>query len=282
MKFEDHPNHNVPEIKAVLDQLMDGAKDILGENFFGVWLQGSSATGHFDEHSDIDFVIGVERDLSQEEINPLQKFHRQLYDHESPWAKHLEGSYIPRDILRDYRLAGKEVWYLDHGSTTFERSAHDNTIAVKWILREKGVVLAGPDPSEIMEQIPVAELRMDIYQTFANWAKFIFASPDEISSHFYQTFAVLSYCRMLNDIRCGDIGSKRDGTEWVKANLDPGWHDLIDRAWIGRPNPSLSVKRPADPEDVQRTVEFIRICLERARKLLISFNHNPEPVFNGA
>jgi hypothetical protein len=140
---------------------------------------------------------------------------------------------------------------------------------VKWILRKKGVVLAGPDPSEIIEQIPVAELRTDIYQTFSNWAKVIFASPDEISSHFFQTFAVLSYYRMLNDIRCGDIGSKRDGAEWVKANLDPGWHDLIDRAWIGRPNPSLSAKRPADPEDVQRTVEFIRICLERARKLLI-------------
>lgn len=280
MKFEDHPNHNVPEIKVVLDRLVEGAKGILGENFFGAWLQGSSATGHFDEHSDIDFVIGVERDLTKEEVHSLQKFHRQLYDHASPWAKHLEGSYIPRGILRDYRLAGKKVWYLDHGSTTFERSAHDNTIAVKWILREKGVVIAGPDPSEVMDPIPVSELRMDIYQTFVNWAKVIFKNPDEISNHFYQTFAVLSYSRMLNDIRCGDIGSKRDGAEWVKANLDPRWHDLIDRAWLGRPNPSLSVKRPAEPEDVQRTIEFIRICLEKARKLLLSFGHDPEPVFD--
>jgi hypothetical protein len=110
MKFEDHPNHNIPEIKAVLELLVDSAKDIFGENFFGAWLQSSSATGHFDEHSDIDFVIGVDHDLSQEEIKPLQEFHRQLYDHESPWAKHLEGNYIPRDILRDYRLGDKEVW----------------------------------------------------------------------------------------------------------------------------------------------------------------------------
>lgn len=282
MKFEDHPNYNDPEFKAVLDLLVDGAKNILGENFFSAWLQGSSATGHFDEHSDIDFVIGVERDLTKEKLNSLQQFHRQLHEHEAPWAKHLEGSYIPREILRDYRLAGKEVWYLDHGSTTFERSAHDNTIAVKWILRGKGVVLAGPNPKEVMDPIPVSELRMDIYQTFAIWAKAIFKNPNEISSHFYQTFAVLSYSRMLNDIRRGDIGSKREGAEWVKANLDPSWHDLIDRAWLGRHNPSLSVKRPADPDDVRRTVEFIRICVEEARKLMLSFGLDPQPVFDAA
>ncbi|MCJ7824618.1 MAG: DUF4111 domain-containing protein, partial [Anaerolineales bacterium] len=255
MKFEDHPNYQKPEIKVVIDQLVDGAASILGENFIGAWLQGSSATGHFDKYSDIDFLIGVERDLSKKELDTLQNLHRRLYEHESPWARHLEGSYIPRGILRDYRLSGEDVWYLDHGSTTFERSAHDTTIAVKWILREKGVVLAGPDPSTIMDPIPVAELRKDIYRTFTNWAEVIFENTDEIGSHFYQTFAVLSYCRMLNDIRCGDIGSKRDGAELVKASLDPKWHDLIDKAWLGRPNPSLSVKRRADPNDVQRTVE---------------------------
>lgn len=282
MKFEDHPNHDIPEIRAVLDQLVEGAKDILGSKFFSAWLQGSSATGHFDENSDIDFVIGVERDLSQEEINALQSFHRKLYDCDSPWAKHLEGSYIPREILRDYKLAGKKVLYLDHGSTTFEHSAHDNTIAVKWILREKGVVLAGPDPSEVMDPIPVSDLRMDIYHTFAEWAKEIFDNPDVISSHFYQTFAVLSYSRMLNDIRRGDIGSKRDGAEWVKANFEPKWEDLIDRAWLGRYDPSHSVQRAADPRDVQRTAEFIRMCLEEARKLMFSFGLEPEPALDAA
>lgn len=282
MKFKDHPHYKNPDIKFVLEHLVNSAADILGDNFIGAWLQGSSATGHFDEHSDLDFVIGVERDLSEDELSDLQDFHRQLFSYKSPWAKHLEGSYIPREILRDYRLAGKQVWYLDHGSTTFERSAHDNTIAVKWIVREKGVVLAGPEPSMVMDPIPVAELRKDIYQTFSNWAKVIFEDHDEIGSHFFQTFAVLSYCRMLNDIRCGEIGSKREGAEWVKANLDPGWHDLIDRAWLGRPNPSLSAKRTADPKDIDRTVKLIRICLERARKLLHSFGHDPESALDAA
>lgn len=282
MKFENHPQHRNHEIRTVLDQLVDGAVNILDHKFIGAWLQGSMATGHFDEYSDIDFIIGIERDLSREQLDSLEKFHQRLYDHRSPWAKHLEGSYIPRDILSDYRRAGEEVWYLDHGSTTFERSDHDNTIAVKWIVREKGVVLAGPEPSEIMDPIPVPELRKDMYRTFAKWAEVIFHDHHEIGSHFYQTFAVLSYSRMLCDIRHGDIGSKREGAEWVKANLDPKWHDLIDRAWLGRPNPSLSGKRPADPGDLERTIEFIETCLEEARKYLRSFGHDPDSILDAA
>jgi hypothetical protein len=280
MKFDEHPNFQVDAIKEILDQLVGGAENILGDNFVGAWLQGSSATGHFDEHSDIDFVIGVKRDLTREELSSLQKFHQQLYNYESHWSKHLEGSYIPMSILRESRFAGEKVWYLDHGSTNFERSAHDNSVAVKWILREKGVVLAGPDPSEIMDPITVFELRKDIYQTFADWAELIIDNPDEISSHFYQSFAVLSYCRMLNDIRCGSVGSKRDGAEWVKAHLDPMWGDLIDKAWLGRHNPALSVKRPADQEDVRRTVEFIQVILEVARQFMISFGLDPTTVLD--
>lgn len=276
MNIEAHPHYQNPDIRMVLDLLVESARDILDENFLGAWLQGSSATGHFDEHSDIDFVIGVERDLIEQELDQLQNFHSYLYEQPSPWAKHLEGSYFPREILRDYQRSGIDIWYLDHGSTTLERSSHDNTIVVKWILREKEVVLAGPDPSSLIDPIPVSELRLDAYRTYANWGKVIFEDPQEIGSHFYQTFAVLGYSRLLNDIRRGEIGSKRAGAEWVKANYDPKWHDLIDRAWLGRPNPALSSKTPADPDDVQRTVEFIRLCLDEAHKLLISFGYKPE------
>jgi predicted nucleotidyltransferase len=280
MKFENHPQHQNHEIRSVLDRLVDGAVNILDEKFLGAWLQGSMATGHFDEHSDIDFVIGIEHDLTEEELESLQEFHKRLYNFESPWSKHLEGSYIPRYILADYNRAGEEVWYLDHGSTIFERSDHDNTIAVKWIVREKGVVLAGPEPSEIMVPIPIPELQKDVYRTFAKWAEVIVQDHDVIGSHFYQTFAVLSYARMLPAIRSGEIGSKQDGSEWAKANLDPRWHDLIDRSWLGRHDPSTSSKRPADPEDLEQTIEFIKICLQEARKILRSFGHDPASIFD--
>jgi len=62
-----------------------------------------------------------------------------------------------------------------------------------------------------------------------------------------------------------------EGAEWIKTNWDPKWHDLIDRAWSGRPNPALSVNRPTDPNDLQKTVDFVQEILGEARKLLVSF-----------
>lgn len=271
-----------PEINEVLNAFVDGTTSILADNFIGAWLQGSSATGGFDEHSDLDFVIGVERDLSKRELHALQAFHPYLYAHPSPWSQHLEGSYFPRDILAEYRLSRQKIWYLDHGRQKLERSSHDNTIVVKWILREKGVVLAGPHPDKIIDPIPVSELRLDIYHTFARWGNTIIENPEEIGSHFYQTFAVLSYCRMLHDLTEGDIHSKRAGAEWVKAQWDPDWHDLIDRAWSGRPQPMQSARRPADPDDLRRTVRFIQSALVEAQEIVKSYGLEPEVELDAA
>lgn len=256
------------DIRVVLDELVAGTSRILGENFIGAWLQGSLATGDFDEYSDIDFAIGVERDLSDAQLEALQRFHPQLYAHQSAWSEHLEGSYYPREILRDYKRSDADIWYLDHGSKELVRSSHDNTVAVKWILREKGVVLAGPDPSTLINPIPTDALRVESYRAFAEWGRVILENPDEISSHFYQSFTVLSYCRMLRDLHKGEIGSKRAGAEWVKSNWDDTWHDLIDRAWLGRPNPFESVNRSADREDHQRTLAFVNEALAAAKDLM--------------
>ena len=271
----NHP-HNDPNIDEVLGALVEGASSILADNFIGAWLQGSSATGGFDEHSDLDFVIGIKRDLSEGELKDLQEFHPRLYDHPSPWSQHLEGSYIPRKTLANYRLSGQDVWYLDHGMKYLERSSHDNTIAIKWILREKGVVLSGPHPTEIIDLIPVSELRLDMYNTFAEWGNTIIENPKEIESHFYQTFAVLSYSSMLYDLKQGDIRSKKAGAEWIKSQWDPKWHDLIDRAWLGRHNPFQSSKRPADPDDLRRTVRFVKAILVEAQRTMESYGLAPE------
>ncbi len=259
------------DIKAVLDALLSGARAILGQNMIGAWLQGSLATGDFDEHSDIDFVIGVEADLKKVEIEALQQFHPRLYRYPSPWAVHLEGSYFPKHILRDYRQSGSKIWYLDHGSQELTRSNHDNTVVVKWILRERGVTLDGPVPSTMINPIPTEALRVDTYRTFMDWGKEIFENPEIISNHFYQTFAVLSFCRMLQALKEGRIGSKLAGANWVKANWDEEWHDLIDRAWLGRPDPGASVRRPADADDLRRTLAFINEVMGAATELMRDF-----------
>lgn len=247
-----------PELNDILRELVESIQHILKENFIAAALQGSFAVGDFDLHSDVDFIVVIEQELSTSQVRTLQAMHERIYDLESEWAKHLEGSYMPQNILRDYTQSGGKVWYLDHGSRLLERSNHDNTIVVRWTLRENGVALAGPAPATLVDPIPVEALRREILAVINDWGAEILADPEQINNRFYQTFAVLSYCRMLHDLQAGTVGSKRAGAEWAKANLEPAWSDLIDRAWDGRPNPAMSVRQPADPADLDRTLAFIQ------------------------
>lgn len=246
-----------PELNAVLRELVAGIQLVLGDSFVAAFLQGSFAVGDFDRHSDVDFIIAVERELTDQQVLSLQALHERIYSLECEWAQHLEGSYFPKEVLRRCDSRGAPLWYLDHGSRSLIQSGHCNTIVVRWTVREHGIALAGTNPEELIDPIPGETLRREILEVMHGWWQQIRADPEQIDNRFYQAFAVLNYCRMLHDLHNGAIGSKRAGAEWVKASLDPSWTGLIDRAWNGRPNPAVSVRTPADPTDFKRTLEFI-------------------------
>jgi hypothetical protein len=87
-------------------------------------------------------------------------------------------------------------------------------------------------------------------------------NTEKFNNRFYQTFIVLSYCRMLNDFYNGYPGTKVEGANWAKENLDPSWSPLIDRTWAGRPNPEISVRQPADPVDFAETLRFVQYVID--------------------
>jgi hypothetical protein len=254
-----------PELNIVLQELVAGVSEALGSNFVAACLQGSFAVGDFDRHSDVDFIIATARELEGSQVRTLQDLHGRIHDLDCDWAQHLEGSYFPTDILRDCAKRGRPLWYLDHGSRSLVRSDHCNTAVVRWVVRERGVSLAGPAPKTLVDPISVETLRGEITQTIGKWGREILNEPERFSNRFYLGYIVLSYCRMLHDLDTGFPGSKRAGADWAKATLDPAWGDLIDRAWRGRPNPALSVQEPADPADFERTLEFVRYAIALTR-----------------
>jgi hypothetical protein len=246
-----------PELNQVLAELAARLKALLGDDLVGVYLQGSFAVGDFDGHSDVDFIAVIEEELTPPQVEALQAMHEQVYNLDSEWAKHLEGSYFPKEVLKNPLQRGADLWYLDHGARSLVRSGHCNTLVVRWVVREKGVTLVGPDPETLVDPIPVDLLRQEMRATLRNWGKEILADPEPYRNRFYQSFIILSFCRMPHDIFRGFPGSKRAGAEWAKANFSPEWRDLIDRAWEGRPDPASKVIEPADPFDFQRTLAFV-------------------------
>ena len=256
-----------PELNIVLQDLVDSVQAVLRDNFVGAYLQGSFAVGDFDIHSDCDFIVVTESEMSEDQVQALQEVHERIYSHDNPWAQHLEGSYFPKDTLQHYALSGGPLWYLDHGSRALIRHKHCNTVVVRWVVRENGVTLAGPPPKTLVDPIPVETLRSYIMATIRDWGRDILANPEPYNNRFYQAFIVHSYCRMLHDLQTGFPGSKRAGAEWAKANLDPSWQGLIDRSWEGRPNPAVSSRQPADPEDFKNTLDFVRYISDKASVL---------------
>ena len=194
--------------------------------------------------------------------------HDQIYQAESDWAQHLEGSYFQRAVLKQLTERGSELWYLDHGARALIRSDHCNTNLVRWIVGEEGISLAGPAPETLIDPIYEEILREENFATITTWGQAILDDPSPYNNWYYQSYIVLNFCRMLHDLHRGYPGSKWEGAEWAKTVFDPAWSDLIDRAWDGRPDPAQKIKQAADVEDFRRTLEFLEMIIKESRRAM--------------
>jgi len=243
------------DLNQLLVELVVGAKEALGDSFCGAYLQGSFAVGDADGHSDVDFIVVTKDDVTPEQQAELQALHQTLYSLPTSWAQHLEGSYIPRKVLRRPDPDRRPLLYLDNGATEFAPDNHDNTAVVRWSLREHGVVLAGPDPGELVDPIAADELRAEVRWALGHWQAW-FRSIDSINRRALAV-AVLSHARILHTLAIGEVSSKRTAGEWALHALDPEWAPLIRWALEDRPDPWTKVREPADPALLHRTRQFI-------------------------
>ncbi len=248
-----------PDLNSVLSGFVADVRVALAGNFVGAYLQGSFAVGDFDEHSDVDFLVVTEQELTDDQLSALQKMHGRIYDLEIGWAKHLEGSYFPRVILNQAEAVNvQRLWYLDNTSKVLEPSIHDNTWVVRWVTREHGIPLAGPEAATLFDPVPGVALRNEVIETMRTWGEQLLQDPDQMNNRWYQPFAVLSFCRMLHTLETGEIHSKLAGARWARSKLDSRWSGLIQRAWEDRPDPSTKVRLPADQKELQETLAFIQ------------------------
>lgn len=251
-------------LNGILSELVTGWKIILMENFLGASLGGSFAHGGWQAYSDVDFNVFIQQDPDHYKLDALKALHAGIFTQETYYARHLEGSFLPVDILADLDRSSEPVWYLDNGSLNFERSTHDNTLVNRWVLREKAVVLAGPHPSTWIPVVPAERLKNEVWGTMSSWAEEIRTGICKLDNRFYQAFAVLMYCRMLHTLATGEVRGKPAGAAWGLENLDQKWHPLIEDALSSRPHQHEKVWQPADPVKLEQTNAFMAYVLEIA------------------
>ncbi len=253
-----------PDVNEILNLLLSRVQEILGDQFIGMYLFGSLANGDFDQHSDIDVLVVTDAEISEDGFSALEEMHKQINKIDSPWAIQLEASYIPKNALRRFDPANILHPHMDRGDNeTLHRMSHANDwIIQRHILRERGIVITGPDLKTLIDPVSPNDLRQAVADVLPLWANPILDDPSRINQHGYQSYCVLSLCRMLYTLKYGEIVSKPFAAEWAKENWNH-WAELIERAWLGRQNPSLE----AQPEDIHRTLELMRYTLEYSKQV---------------
>jgi hypothetical protein len=268
------------ELDAVLDILVRGVRERLAGNFVGAYLQGSFAIGDADAGSDCDFIVAVEHDLTSEEIRELDQLHEAIHRLPYvPWRHRLEGSYAPLDVLRRWTSEPSEPpgaaprapdWldagtgalgprgypfiYLNHGARSLVRSEHDDTQVVRWSLREKGIVLAGPHPRDLVDPVTPAELSAEMGRITVLCLAVDLQPMERVCD---QTFWVGLFCRILHTTVTGSVASKKVSAVWAAESLDQRWRGLIERSLAARALPEEQRISRADPADVVATRQFV-------------------------
>ena len=143
-----------PELDGLLDEIVGRARAVLGVGFVGAYLQGSFAVGDADLHSDCDFLV-VHRDR----LTPVQESAiRELHDEIPDPRRSLDPP--PRRVLVAGR--GRADARRARPRLVVRRprpACHVMVDALQHrggplVAAERGVVMAGPDPSTFVAPVP--------------------------------------------------------------------------------------------------------------------------------
>lgn len=261
----NHPTP-YPEVNALLQELLESVQTILGHHFIGAYLFGSLTSGDFDQASDIDLVVVTDNEISGDMFSALQAMHARIALGDSSWATQLEVSYIPQHALRRYDPTRALHPHLDRGrGESLRMMQHDSDWVVqRYTLRERGITFAGPAPQTLIDPVSPNDLRQAMLAILRGWWAPMLADPAHLSSRGYQSYTVLSMCRVLYTLQYGSVVSKPVAARWAQETLDERWIPLIERAMVGRQHPQLE----APSEDVSGTLDFIRYALECSQRYL--------------
>ena len=263
--MQTNPPTPYPDINVILHELLETIQSILGSRLIGLYLEGSLANGDFDQDSDIDFVVVTDEEVRGDQFSELQKMHDRIATLESPWAVELEGSYLSQDALRRHDPANNLHPNLERGrAERLKMVEHDEVWNIhRHILRERGITITGPDPKELIDPVSSSDLKKAMTPALDSWATYILDHPQILEQRGYQSYVVLSLCRILYTLQVGEVVSKRKASDWAKTAIDPKWTTLITDAWEGRHLPNTR----ANPGAIHQTLDFINDTREYGQRL---------------
>jgi hypothetical protein len=220
------------EVDDLLVELLSGARPALGENLLGLYLRGSLATGDFiPERSDVDVLAVTERPVDDGEFAALGVLHAHLVTLPNPYANRMEIAYIDRASLRQFK-PGRRHPTLGQGETLVWSVHGDNWILERWVMREHGVTLFGPDPGTLIDRVSSDQLIAAVRTRLRDWADWANTpdDPDWSLPRAHKAYVVETMCRALYTLRSGKLSSKTYAVQWALETFREPWRATVERA----------------------------------------------------
>jgi aminoglycoside adenylyltransferase-like protein len=137
--------------------------------------------------------------------------------------------------------------------------AHDvDWVIQRHVLREHGITVTGPALAELIDPVQPNDLRRAEVELMRIWWGPMDEDPAKLQRRGYQTYCVLTMCRVLYMLEHGTVVSKPVAARWAQQTLDARWRPLIERALAWRKD-----QQDVLGDDVAETQALIRYTLDR-------------------
>lgn len=233
------------DVDAILDALLSGIQEALGNNLVGVYLRGSLATGDFDPvTSDLDFFAITERPVSEAEFAALRLLHTRLSNLPNKFGHELEGPYINRAAARRFR-PGERYPTIARGEALEWSEHRANWVLERWTVREYGITLLGPDPRTLIDPVSTEELCAAVRSVLTAWADWLDHpdDPEWLLPRAHKAYVVETMCRALYTLASGELPSKQRAVAWALETLTEPWRSTVQRSQAWRtdatPDPDI-------------------------------------------
>jgi Domain of unknown function (DUF4111)/beta-1,4-mannooligosaccharide phosphorylase len=211
----------------------------------------------------VDFHVATAGTLGEPALDRLRALHAG-FKAEGGWVSRLEGAYLTRSALRRHDPDGGRCPTVGSDWDFTLGRPGPTWVLDRWVTREHGVVVTGPDPRALIDPIGPGELRAAVLASMLDdWAERLGPEADLgwLRPRNYQAFSVLTMCRDLYVLERGTLVSKTAAATWAARRLGPPWEALVERAlaWRGDERP--------DDRQLPETMRFVAHAVELARSV---------------
>jgi hypothetical protein len=186
--------------------------------------------------------------------------HQRLASEKPAWEDRIEVAYLTTEALQSFRSHASTIAIISPGEPFHRKEAGKDWLVNWYMVRERGQMLYGPPPQEVIPPIAQAEFVEVIRDHTRSWAQWI----DDCYQLGSQAYAIFTMCRALYTDRYGEQLSKLQAAAWAEQEY-PQWASLIENARLWRRHTAYG----APPLDVDpaatfpETARFVHFAIEQ-------------------